>query len=300
MGMIANIAEVISVMDDSDGLRVKAMSVHDKGASYDDIPYAFPLLPKTFQTVPQIGEAVILVYSEMGNENSQRYYIGPIISQPQNMSYSPYKGGTDVGTSLIQGSKVAPYPQISQFAETDGAFPKVDDVAVVGRTSEDIILKDGEIDIRCGVRIKSNYKGDVDHNGLVGDVVFNSKNPAYIQLKQCKNRGGETFTNVVSDKINLISHKYESPQVINLTNPSSESSRTNDNLIREEDFEHIMNQLHQVPYGDVLVDVLELMRKVILTHTHPFPQIPPVPHINEQELAAKDLKSMLSPDIRVS
>ena len=298
--MIVNIAEVISVMDDSDGLRIKAMSIHDKGVSYEKIPYAFPLLPKTFQVVPKIGEAVLLVYSEMGNENSQRYYIGPIISQPQNMTDSPYKGGTDVGTSLLQGSKIAPYPQISQFAATDGAFPKVEDVAVVGRVSEDIILKDGEIDIRCGVRLKSDYDGDVDNNGMVGNVIFNSKNPAYIQLKQCKNKGGETYTNVVSDKINLISHKYESPNTINLTNPSSTNDRINDNLIREEDFEHIMKQLHQIPYGDVLVEVLELMRRVILTHKHPFPQMVPILGVNEQELVGKDLKSMLSPDIRVS
>ena len=43
---------------------------------------------------------------------------------------------------------------IDNFDETKGAFPNNDDIAVIGRKSEDVILKDGEIDIRCGIRQK--------------------------------------------------------------------------------------------------------------------------------------------------
>lgn len=300
MSMIVNIAQVVSISDETDGLRIKAVSIHDKNINLDEIPYAFPLMPKTFQTVPKIGEAVLLIYSQIDNSNSQRYYIGPIISQPQYMGNAPYNNGIGEGTSVLQGSKVAPLPRISQFAATDGAFPNIEDVALVGRKSEDIILKDNEVNIRCGVRTEANYNGDVDTNGLVGDVIFNSKNPAYIQLKKCEEKGGETYTNIVSDKINLISHNYNSSQAINLTNPSSDSSRTHENLIKESDFEHIMNQLHQIPYGDVLIQVLDLMRRVLLTHTHAFPGLPPVQSDSVLGLNGVNLNDMLSPDIRIS
>ena len=250
MSMVLNIGEVVSVMDDSDGLRIKAFTVHDKGISIEDLPYAFPLMPKTFQTVPKKGEAVLLIYSELDNNRSQRYYIGPIISQPQQMNEAPFKKGKGLATSLIQGAEMEPLPKLSQFAETDGAFPSVGDVAMVGRAGEDIILKEGEVDIRCGVRTKAIDSGD----GLTGNVIFNGENPAYIQLKQCNSKNGETYVNVVSDKINLISHNFQPSQNVNLTNPSSDTSRTNENLIREQDFEHIMKKLHQVPYGDVLVE----------------------------------------------
>ena len=70
--------QVESVKDDTDGLRIKARIAQDGEAPLEEIPYAFPLLPKTFQSVPKVGEGVFIITTMSGNKNSQRYYIGPI------------------------------------------------------------------------------------------------------------------------------------------------------------------------------------------------------------------------------
>ena len=84
--MINNIFKygtVVSSNDEFDGDRVK---VHIKGIDpqkykLDEIPYSFPLIPKTFYVKPKMGETV-LVFSQDGSFNSDRFFIGPIISQP--------------------------------------------------------------------------------------------------------------------------------------------------------------------------------------------------------------------------
>ena len=45
-----------------DGLRIRAeFEDSDFPTEIKDIPWAFPLLPKTFQSIPKVGEAVIFL-----------------------------------------------------------------------------------------------------------------------------------------------------------------------------------------------------------------------------------------------
>ena len=46
---------------------------------------SLPFMPKMFHTVPKPGESAIVITLNSGNSGRQRYYIGPIISQPQKM-----------------------------------------------------------------------------------------------------------------------------------------------------------------------------------------------------------------------
>ena len=51
-----------------DGLRIRAeFEDSDFPTEVKEIPWAFPLLPKTFQSIPKVGEAVIVLYHD-GNE----------------------------------------------------------------------------------------------------------------------------------------------------------------------------------------------------------------------------------------
>ena len=116
-----------------DGLRIRAeFEDSDFPTEIKDIPWAFPLLPKTFQSIPKIGEAVIVFYYD-GNEG-QRFYIGPIIPQPQFNTYSAKKNAT----SLLKPNESSPLERISDNKDTNGSFPKASDVAVIGRGSEDM------------------------------------------------------------------------------------------------------------------------------------------------------------------
>ena len=59
-----------------DGLRIRA---EIEGKDYPQnnepkyLPWAFPLLPKMFQSIPKVGESVLLIYD--AESNGQRYYI---------------------------------------------------------------------------------------------------------------------------------------------------------------------------------------------------------------------------------
>ena len=288
---IVKMAQVESVIDDADGLRIKARLNQDGNVSVNDLPYSFPLLPKSFQTVPKVGEGVLIFLSELGNNNSNRYYIGPIVSQPQFNSYDPYMYGRGTAISLLQGASVSPLEKISNYDMTRGAYPNVNDVALVGRDTEDIILKEGEIDLRCGIRGEP-----ANHESLLGDVIFNTHSPAYIQLKFkrgmsiSKGLEADSIINLVADKINLISHKDKN--YFNLTDQ--------DELIKNDDLESIMKSLHQLPYGDILIDVLSKMIDAIVNHVHPYPGMPPCLDQYIMTLNSVDLNKILSENVRIS
>lgn len=289
--VIIKMAQVESVEDEADGLRIKARLQQDGKISLNELPYAYPLLPKTIQSVPKVGEGVLILCSEINNIKSNRYYIGPLISQPQYHEYDSYSYGRGSAISLLQGKSVTPLERISNYEETKGSFPNVNDVAIVGRTSEDITLKDGELDLRCGIR-----KSTEANNDIIGRVIFNKQNPAYIKLKykrgltQEKNQEADSIISLVADKINLISHK--DVNAFNLTD--------NKSLIKDEDYDNIMSKLHELPYGDILVDALTIIRQAIISHVHPYPGLPPCIDQTIQKLNNTNLNDILSTNVRIS
>ena len=171
--VLIKMAQVESIHDDADGLRIKARLSQDGNISTKELPYSFPLLPKTIQSVPKVGECVLVFFSEIGNNNSNRYYIGPIISQPQFNSYDPYMYGRGTAISLLKGASVSPLEKISNYDLTRGSYPNVNDVALVGRNTEDVILKDGEIDLAV-IPIKDDIIiiEDVRYKVLQRDIIM--------------------------------------------------------------------------------------------------------------------------------
>ena len=286
-------AQVESVEDDADGLRIKARLSQDGLKSTNELPYAYPLLPKTFRTVPKVGEGVLIFFSEIGNNNSNRYYIGPLISQDQKLNYDSYDYGRGTSISLLQGGEIQPLTKLSKYEETNGSFPKINDVSVVGRKGEDIILKDDEIDLRCGIRTEVIDKTD---KNLVGNVMFNNINPSYIQLKYkraigySKNQEADSIINLVADKINIISHKDINQ--FNLTDKNE--------LIKTSEMDEIMSKLHQLAYGDELVKALNIIRNAITNHVHPYPGMPPCSDTYIMDLLSYDFNDILSDNVRIS
>lgn len=290
--------QVESVTDDMGGGRIKVRLTEDKDRALTELPYALPLNPKMFQCVPKIGEGVLVITSQSGNIDSQRYYIGPIVSQGQEMSFAPYAYGKGASISLAQGAIVGPHKPLSFFTATEGAFPDKEDVAIIGRKSEDVILKEGEIDLRCGVRNEALGNEDRD---LIGNVIFNGKNPTYIQLKHKPHltTAGDGVINLVADRINLVSHNDKTLDV-KLANPNSKNGSKTEPLIKGEDMDTLISELHQLPYGDKLVEVLTHMANAITNHTHPAVSAPPCEGIWVSLVKAEDYNRILSPHIRIS
>jgi hypothetical protein len=284
-GIILKICEVISIFDENDGERIKVrISPEDDRKSDKELPYAFPLLPKMLHVKPKIGEYVLIVLTQVSDGNSNRYYIGPIISQPQ------FLDGDDLisSTSLYPGALKEPDIAPSTNADSFGALAKDEDIAIYGRKKSDIILTNDDVRIRCGSRLKDNTQK--------GEIVFNRTDPAFIHLKHTDHNRGEgedtyrSTATVVADKINLIGNQSKDP------------FRTNDkkDLISDDVMQKIIEQAHKLPYGDVLVDFLILFVKTFAEHTHPYPGLPPCHTSDYINTISYDLNQILSESVRIN
>ena len=270
------VEEVENMFSDgySNGLRIRARLDTDRSNDKKTIPWAFPLLPKSLQAVPKEGEGVLIIADSVGGfSNSQRYYIGPVISQPQYNT----KCSADKGTSLLNHNSENPLPSIDWDDNTRGSFPATKDVALVGRGAEDVILKYdedskvSEVDIRAGIRKEGEYRSDnkadyyANKDKFVGNIMFNGIDPAYIQLKYktsiATGAGHEanSLINIVADRINIMSNK-----------DSNIDHDIHDNNTLVSNVDNVMDKLHPVPMGDKLVEALNIIKGAILHHVHPW------------------------------
>lgn len=276
-------ARVLSVKDDTDGLRVK-VRLHPQDnqiANDDDLPFCFPLIPKMLHVNPKEGESVLVVLANQGDPLGDRYFIGPIIAQPQNLNNASSESGA---FTLMQGSVMTPGVNPSNNPENLGSFPERDDIAVRGRDNTDLILKTDELRLRCGI-----------HKGGANKLAFNDVNMGYLQMKYLNGvqHNGTPFNSVMSfvaDKINLLSYQ------------SIDNFKLNDReqLITEDELFKILDEAHKLPYGDLLIDFLRKFLRAFINHTHNFPGNPTLLTNEVTTIANYDLESILCESIRIS
>lgn len=312
MAIAVKMGHVETNVDPEGASRIRARIKED---GVGEVPWAFPLLPKQFQVIPKVGEGVFIFTENDNRKSSNRYYVGPIISQPQFNEKSNFSYGRGVALSALDGRRINALPNIEGDGRTEGSFPKVGEVAVVGRESQDMIMRhsDGgsdEVNIRCGIRQEDTMtKAAAKSDGIItgiGKVIFNNIDPAYIQLKYKKNLASgvenqqenagkkvrvqsqtNSAVNLVADKINLVSNDDISNNNFGTT-------------INDVDMEKLMSELHQLPKGDVLIKFLSLVKNAIATHTHPWANLPPYNVEYVQSMYNFSLDDILSDYIRIS
>lgn len=251
-----------------------------------NLPWAFPLLPKMIHIQPKEGETVMIINRVVGNEYSDRFFVGPVIAQPQFM----YKENNENGAlRVLDGSRLGPDQNIEQIAEVKGTLPDYEDVALLGRKDSDIILKDDDIRIRCGVKKTDEYDKT--------KFAFNTVHPAFIKLKhfegeEVNERGYESVINLVADKINLIGS--DSRDKFNFD--------STEDLISDEEVDRFVEEAHQVPFGDRLIDFLRVFITAFQSHTHRWvgPGMTPCKDLTYKALADYNLESILSTTIRIT
>lgn len=285
-GVVIKICQVMDVYDDADGERIKVhLTPEDDKVKDEKIPYAYPLLPKMLHIKPKVGELVLIILTETGNGFSNRYYIGPIVSQPQFMEKDD---NVLRALSLYPNNKYKPDVAPSTNPDSHGALAKDEDIAIYGRKKSDIILTDDDLRIRCGSRIYDQKEP--------GGVLFNKSNPSYIHLKHTDNERGEkgeeyqSTATIVADKINLISHQSQTPFRVN----------NEEHLIADDEMQKIIDAAHQLPYGDILVQFLQLFVKAFLNHSHPYPGMSPCLTDEYLEVMRYDLNKILSESVRIN
>jgi len=274
----------------------------DDGISDSDLPYAFPMIPKHFSSVPKIGEAVWIFVFDKNSQHADRIYIGPIISQPDKLGFDDAKFTALRGFSF---GITTPNVNINTIPQLRGVFPDLEDISIQGRYNTDITQKVNEIVLRAG----KFEVVPVTPNSEYG-IQFNSKTQAFIQIKndavierpaqntQDTKKG--SITTIVANKINLITHDKGSPR-FNVTGQET--------LISDEEMDRILTEAHQVPFGDVLLEYLILLKEALFYHVHNGNGNAPTDLTtsgNKQALAlfkskANDLeKAMLSSNVRIN
>lgn len=227
---------------------------------YEKLPWCLPLMPKHIMIKPKVGEMVLIFVFSRKKEGSDRLYIGPLISQLNKLDFDSAR------TTALGGFSFGPIqPNVTpdNIPDLKGVFPNPDDVSIQGRYNTDITQKNNEVLIRAGKFVESKM---TELNPY--PIKFNFNTQAYIQIKnnvalppitetEVSDRNG-SVTNIVANKINLITHGGS---------PSFNTTNQVD-LISEEEMLKILLTAHQVPYGDVLLEYLKLLKDALLNHVH--------------------------------
>ena len=257
-GNLVYFCKVEDVKDDNGGLRIQVRIPYMDSSfdGKDKLVDAFPLLPKFMHVNPKKGEMVFVFLESLEDGKSNRFFLGPVISQPQKMDKDNYVSAQN----LLRGTNPKDLlPEPSLNPDNNGTLPDRYDIAIEGRGNTDLILKPNELLLRCG------YK--VDANAPKSECLkFNKVNPGYVQMKYFRNPNNgnkeySTVTNIVADKINLLS----------------------------------------LPYGDKLVDFLKDFVRIFLIHTHPFAMDKPILNQADMtKLIDPHFDEMLSDSVRIN
>ncbi len=297
---ILQVAEVISVNDPNDlgRIRVRIKGPRNKGGDDGipdgELPWCFPMQSKLFSVQPKIKEAVFIFVFGKNREHSDRMYFGPIISQSHLLNNDPYYLTALRGFSFASQN---PDIAISTIPQLKGVFPNPEDVSVQGRFNTDITQKPNEIVIRAG-----KFESSKPDKNNPYPFRFNAKTQGYIQIKndavivpKSDTNEGEkgTITTIVSNKINLITHKDGSPR-FNVTGQ--------DSLISDDEMSRILDEAHQLPFGDILLQYLILLKNAFYFHVHNGAgNVPSGQALLDFKQKAEELeKQMLSKNIRIN
>lgn len=278
--------KVVSNIDDKEAKRIKVrIDGLDDALTDDKLPYSFPILPKNISVLPKINELVIVMIADMGNSTQDRFYFGSLTPQQNQLFHS------DVLTAQAGlNSGKAPFNVPSRkIPETTGVYSNSDDLNLEGRSNAEIRFDTNRLMLRVGKH--TNEK-------IQNVPVLNTTNQTYIDMRHDVSLFGsdKTFSvmNIVSDKINLLTHENGSPRF---------NINGGDNPISDEEMIEILMNSHPLPFGDKLVEYLLLMRSVLINHVHPYTGMKPT-NLNGEESIKKllefDVTGLISKNIRIN
>lgn len=285
---------------------------YDNAYDLEKLPNCFPLMPKMVAPIPKVGETVLLFMYSSDDRYSDRYYIGPIISNLNLLDKQTIDAGS---TANLSTGFYLPQKDLSKIESVKGVYADYDSnntYTLNGRDNTDIVFKPSEVLLRAGKFVKNK------------PLEFNQVNPAYIQIKHgfsftdninnlaVASNGSGTFdkgkeisvNNIVADKINLIT--YNGSPNFNVTQRDLLNSTTP--YITDDELNNILLTAHPLVFGDVLLEYLKALRSAFESHVHNhFGAAPPTDNVTKsnavadfKNLAPKLEATMLSKNVRTN
>lgn len=293
-GLVMRYGKVTNVDDPHGGGRIQVRTPYDNiRGENNELPWYIPLLPKMLHVRPKVGELVLVISMAAGNFDEPSFYVGPLISQEDKLFREDADGALSITSTGYIGWEENPR---GKKGVQPTLYPNTADIAIEGRKDTGIQLKDEEVRVKAGVKV-------VDERGPRN----NTSNPAFISLKYYpKNdvfkEGYKSTATIVADKINLISTLSDDPETeeIPVTENQDRKAEDKDNLISDSAMRELVEKAHQVPYGDILIQFLDLFRTAFATHVHPFPTMPPCQDPNIVAVSSYDLNKTLSDNVRIN
>jgi len=293
--MYIGLVESINDNNDAGRIVVRIKGIDDEKKTENnksgksELMEAFPLLPKMINVFPKVGESVF-IFTQYFKETRHRYWIGPIISQPQMLKNDEHFGTSQ--SALVEGSNIALDVAPSTIPDANGVYPDKKFVSIQGRDNTDIVHKDSEIILRAGKFVKNK------------PLKYNDKSQGLIQIKSFMRLGGGldkngtkkpfkigSVVNLVGNKINLISLDGDGDYDILNTNEK----------IQEEVIRDIVKNAHPLVFGDLLIEYLKIQRNFELNHIHEYINLGPNDNQPEYlELSQFPLEDILSKNIRIN
>lgn len=261
---------VVSNEDDNDMMRLRVrIDGIDNDITDENLPYSLPLLPKFFYIVPKVGEAVKVFLSDLEKPYNMRYWMGSVISQPQFYSYDPY-----FYTALNGSDNQMTSPVESLKKTKDGKYlhPEKNDIGIIGRGNTDIIQKNKEIILRAGIHEKGNIKK------------LNRKNPGYIKLR-VNDKSDLSYNMHVANRIGLMTHN---------------GVRKYSSIMDDAELENFFDTAHPMVKGDLLVEFLNILRNVVVSHVHGGANTSANPSKLLEQLNNININKILSEYIRIN
>jgi hypothetical protein len=278
----------------------------------DRLPNCFPLIPKMLSPIPKVGETVLLFMYGADDRYSDRYYVGPIIS---NLNLIDKQTLTAGSTANLSTGFYLPQKDLSKVESVKGVYADYDSnntYTLNGRDNADIVFKPSEVLIRAGKFVSNK------------PLEFNNINPAYIQIKNGFNYIDQvnnaivaitgtgvqskpkeiSVNNIVADKINLLT--YNGTPNFNLTERNLINNTTP--YITDDEMNTILSTAHPLAFGDVVLEYLKALRAAFESHVHNnFGTTPPTDNttlgasVSQFKLLAPKLEStMLSKNIKIN
>lgn len=282
------------------GRRIKVRLFEDpQRLTPNELPWVWPLMPKHLHIMPKVGEMVMIILQYLDGAKGNRFYVGPIISQDYYLDH----GGRYESLSLLQGESTKPLCHPSGDSVNDGTYPDSDTIAIQGRGDSAMWLKDEELRLMCGHKPywKQTGASVIKEGADPGSLTFNKKSVGYIQMKygnfidNSVKEGSKEFNsvvNIVSDRINLISHSgADRLSGVNVTDQKE--------LIDKSSIENFVSNGQCMVYGNELIDFLNKFRQIFAEHTHHWLYDLQVVCEKDKEFWNKDLNELLCKTIKI-
>ena len=289
-GPVIRFGRVTNVEDPHGGGRIQARTVYDNVVGEnEELNYYIPLLPRMLHVVPKVGELVLLISMAPGKFDYFGYYIGPIISQEDKFEFED-------SDEAIKSTETGYIDWASNPRTRKGVlptlYPEHEDIAIEGRKDTGIQLKNEEVRVKAGVKV-------VDVTGPRN----NTTNPAFISLKYYPDNeydydGFKSTATIIADKINLFGNVSDELSVQKEISDVGMDGK--DELIPDNALKILMNKARRVPYGETLIEFLDLFRAAFAKHVHPFPTMAPCNDENVKAVATYDLGKTLSDNVRIN